>query len=65
MISNTSKEDENKYLRIGRAVKIRHDIVHRNGRTQEGEECYIRKNDVEEIWRRVTNFIEEINKQLH
>lgn len=43
------------------AIAIRHDIVHRNGKTKDGQIRSITKKDVENIWEDVQKLITRIN----
>lgn len=47
-----------------KAVLIRHDIVHRNGKDKEGKEHVITKEDVEQLCTQVNDFIYNIECQL-
>lgn len=47
-----------------RAVLIRHDIVHRNGKTKSGEEILITKEDVKVLISMVEAFIKEVDEKL-
>lgn len=47
-----------------KAVLIRHDIVHRNGKDKEGKEHLITKEDVEQLCVQVNEFIYNIECQL-
>ena len=47
-----------------KAVLIRHDIVHRNGKDKEGKEHLITKEDVEQLYAQVNEFIYNIECQL-
>ena len=42
----------------------RHDIVHRNGKDKNGNEIIISKNDVKNVYQRIYEFIEKIEKQI-
>lgn len=46
------------------AVKLRHDIVHRNGRNTEGELLHIGHSDVAELAHEVLNFTRAIDEQI-
>lgn len=45
------------------AVTTRHDIVHRNGASKEGQVCNISKVDVEQVWTEVQNMKDYIEQQ--
>ena len=47
-----------------KAVLIRHDIVHRNGKDKEGNEHVITKENVEQLCAHVNDFIYNIERQL-
>jgi hypothetical protein len=47
-----------------RAVLLRHDIVHRNGKTKEGKEIIVTPADVSDLVRQVEAFIQELDKQV-
>ena len=47
-----------------KAVLIRHDIVHRNGKDKEGKEHVITKENVEQLCAQVNEFIYNIERQL-
>lgn len=49
---------------VHRAVAVRHDIVHRNGRRKDGSVLVIRDSDLMTCFDAVTNFVEHIEKQL-
>lgn len=46
------------------AVPIRHDIVHRNGKTKTGEEILITQKDIEDLIGAVETFVQHIDTQL-
>jgi len=45
-------------------VKKRHDIIHRNGRTVEGDDIEVTKNDVENLKDLVEKFVIDLNAAL-
>ncbi len=49
--------------KIYRAISIRHDIIHRNGKTKEGEEFPITKEDLDDLIKIISKFIKKI--ELH
>ena len=49
---------------ILRAVKDRHDMVHRNGKTKEGGEIIVTKNDILELISSVKAFVQTIDTKL-
>lgn len=50
--------------KISRAVFIRHDIVHRNGRTKDGKEIEVSEQDVRELIQTVEDFVKHIDIQV-
>lgn len=50
---------------IYKAVLTRHDLVHRNGKTKEGEEVEVDENAVTELIEKMRIFIHEIDEQLN
>ena len=49
---------------VGRAIQIRHDIVHRNGRTKEGAVIALQRSDVEKLIADVTALVRTIDQQI-
>jgi len=49
---------------IFRAIRIRHDIVHRNGKTKDGVEISITKEGIETLIATVREYVQKIDKQL-
>jgi hypothetical protein len=49
---------------IFRAILIRHDIVHRNGKTKDGVEISITKGDIQTLIAAARAFVQQIDKQL-
>jgi hypothetical protein len=47
-----------------RAVLVRHDIVHRNGRTKSGDEIVITPEDVRTLISAVEEFVQDIDEQV-
>ena len=47
-----------------KCVNIRHDIVHRNGKDRNGELRDITKSDVEEVAAKVSELIDNIERQF-
>jgi transcription elongation factor Elf1 len=47
-----------------RAVSIRHDLVHRNGKTKEGKEVNIDIDVINQLIANIETFIEEIDEQI-
>lgn len=65
MYKSTLDVDFPKDLRkIFRAVNIRHDLVHRNGKNVKGEEVTVSEEDLESLLESARDFIEHINSQL-
>lgn len=46
------------------AITVRHDIVHRNGKTKDGKEHLISVEDIGELLRRVESFVLQTNTEL-
>ena len=61
-ILNVDFPPDLKYL--FKAIIKRHDIVHRNGRTKEGDEIQVDKVDVIELIDNVSSFVDYIDRQL-
>lgn len=53
------------FSEIQKAVSIRHDLVHRNGKTKEGKEIIIAEMMVDDIITKVESFISEIEQKLN
>ena len=49
---------------IFRAVHMRHDIVHRNGKTKEGAELFVSTEHVEKLVQAVQAFVQDIDTQV-
>lgn len=49
---------------IIQAIRFRHDIVHRNGKTKDGDIIKLTEQDIEILLERVEKFIEHIESQL-
>ena len=49
---------------IFRAILIRHDIVHRNGKTKDGVEISITKGDIQSLVPAARAFMQQIDRQL-
>lgn len=47
-----------------RAVHLRHDIVHRNGKTKDGKEIIVTAMDVSDLIGQVETFVQELDKQV-
>lgn len=52
------------FSKVQNDVGIRHDLVHRNGKTKEGEEIAIDQVKVDEVIFRVVNFVDQIDREL-
>ena len=50
---------------ISKAIQIRHDIVHRNGKDKEGHERIIQKDEVLDLSDRVSAFIDSIEHKTN
>ncbi len=53
------------FSEIQKAVSIRHDLVHRNGKTKEGKEIIIDDIMVDDIISKIESFISEIDQRLN
>ena len=51
--------------KLSKAIQIRHDIVHRNGKDKEGHERIIQKDEVLELSDRVSTFIDSIEHKTN
>jgi len=49
---------------IIKAINIRHDLVHRNGKNKDGEQVVVTKEMIEELISEASMFINHINEQL-
>lgn len=49
---------------IHKAIQIRHDIVHRNGKTKEGKELTIASDEIKALIKSVAVFIQHVDHQL-
>lgn len=49
---------------VSKAIPIRHDIVHRNGKQKDGVLVIIRKEDIEELLQNVEKMVNEIDGQV-
>ncbi len=49
---------------IFRSIRIRHDIVHRNGKTKDGKDILVTKEDVKNLIKTVKQFVQHIDNQL-
>lgn len=52
------------FKRLIQAIVIRHDIVHRNGKTKEGKEIRLSQSDVEKLLADIINFGKFIDNQF-
>ncbi len=53
------------YGEINKIVSIRHDLVHRNGKTKEGTDIILNKKMIGDTLDRIERFISEIDEQLN
>ncbi|WP_349918210.1 HEPN/Toprim-associated domain-containing protein [Aeromonas veronii] len=53
-----------KKAQLSKSVEIRHDIVHRNGKTTDGSIIHIAKEDVENLIMLVSDVVSHIDKQI-
>jgi hypothetical protein len=49
---------------VSKAIPIRHDIVHRNGKQKDGALAIIGKEDIEELLQNVEKMVNEIDGQV-
>lgn len=49
---------------IQKAIMLRHDIIHRNGKDRSGEEIYVSKSDVESLIKDVETLVQKIDSQV-
>lgn len=61
---NTAKVDFPSDSLIEKAISIRHDIVHRNGKDKDGNPTVISEDNVKELAEHVDDFIQNINNQI-
>ena len=52
------------FSKIQSDVSIRHDLVHRNGKTKKGEEIAIDEVRVDEVIFRVVDFVDQVDREL-
>jgi hypothetical protein len=64
MYASTFKIEFPDIAELSKCVSIRHDLVHRNGKTKEGEDVVIDKAAVEDLLGKVKPFVEEISEKL-
>ena len=50
--------------KLYRAVLIRHDIVHRNGKDRDGNEIYVGKAEIESLIEETEKFVQHIDQEL-
>lgn len=50
---------------VDKITKVRHDIVHRNGRTQEGDPIYLDQNDIINMFNEIKNFANELQRIIN
>lgn len=65
MYKDTLDVDLGNIEKLAKAISKRHDIVHRNCKDKEGNNVRINKEDVEELYKQVTEFVEKIDVQIH
>ena len=49
---------------IEKAISIRHDIVHRNGKDKDGNPTVISEDNVKELAEHIDDFMQNINNQI-
>lgn len=47
-----------------KAILVRHDIVHRNGKTKSGEEIIVRRDQIAGLLRQIETFVQRIDQQV-
>lgn len=52
------------FSRIQKDIVIRHDLVHRNGKTKEGQKIAVDEAIVNEVICRIENFVNELDRNL-
>ncbi len=55
---------KDKVAQLSKSVEIRHDIVHRNGKTTDGSIIHLAKEDVENLITLVSDVVSHIDKQI-
>lgn len=64
LYKNTINIDFPEISEIMKAVNIRHDLVHRNGKTKEGGNIKIDNSTIENLINQVISFVESIQKKI-
>lgn len=54
-----------KISEVDKITKIRHDIVHRNGKTKEGNPTYLDQNDLINMFNEIKNFANELQRIIN
>lgn len=65
MYKSTFKIEFPNIADLSRCVSVRHDLVHRNGRTKEGEVIVINKEMVTDLIDKASNFVDDIAQKLN
>lgn len=65
MYKDTLDVDLGNIGELMKAISKRHDIVHRNCKDKEGNNVRVNKEDVEELYKQVTEFVKKIDIQIH
>lgn len=65
MYKTTFKIDFPEIGELSKAVAIRHDLVHRNGKTKDGIEVEIDKTKIDELIENISQFVETISLSLN
>lgn len=47
-----------------KAILVRHDIVHRNGKTKAGEEIIVTRDQITDLLRQIKSFVQSIDQQV-
>lgn len=53
-----------KFQEVAKAISMRHDLVHRNGKTKDGGDIHIDDDAVDAVIAEVENFVGEVNRRL-
>lgn len=64
MYASTFKIDFPELKDIIKLVSIRHDLVHRNGKTKEGEKVVVDREMIEKVFKLISEFVKDISDKL-
>jgi len=65
MYISTFKIEFPDIVELSRAVNTRHDLVHRNGKTKDGDDVIILKESVTNLLNQTLNFVDQISNSLN